>query len=434
MNDFFSTDSRRASHAWTGAALIAGEFIVFALAWWRMGWSSVVIPVAGAAVIGITIWFLIWRGKAERRAAAEAARDRRRLNEEMQLLKARLSEHRIIHESMSTAMIALDLEQRVLSVNRAAERLFGIEEDIAKGQLLRYVLQEPELNRFVSGAITGERPGALEFKLVGHSGMTIHATGEPLLNGDDEPVGLLMLINDVTRLRQLEGLRTDFAANVSHELRTPITNIKGYVETLLEVGVGDAEQTDKFLAIIHRNTERLAFIIEDLLALARLEQPDAKGTLQRQPTIIRHLVDSIIAHFEKQRAERHIRIDTNIPNDLTANLNPQLIEQALGNLVSNAIKYSPPRTPVMIAALVNPQGELELTVSDRGPGIAKEHLPRLFERFYRVDRARSREMGGTGLGLAIVKHIALVHGGRVEVVSDLGKGSTFRIVIPAYSA
>jgi two-component system phosphate regulon sensor histidine kinase PhoR len=241
---------------------------------------------------------------------------------------------------------------------------------------------------------------------------------------------LLLLLNDVTRLRQLEARRSDFAANVSHELRTPITNIKGYVETLLEVGVGDAEQTDKFLAVIHRNTERLAFIIEDLLALARLEQPDAKSTLQRQAVTVQHLVDSVLAHVEQQIAERHIRIDTNIPNDLLANLNPQLIEQALGNLLSNAIKYSPPRTPVMIAATQSSDGDLELSVTDRGPGIAREHLPRLFERFYRVDRARSREMGGTGLGLAIVKHIAHVHGGRVEVESNLGKGSTFRIVIP----
>lgn len=430
MNDSPPGQSKSTSIVLPGVLLIAGQVAACAVAWVTMSGTSALVFVAGACMV-TTVGFIVWLASKERDRGDAAATELWRLRDELELLKARLGEQRIIRESMSTGMIALDLEQRILSVNRAAERLFGIDEDIAKGQLLRYVLQEPDFNKFVAQSLGSNKPASLEFALVGRSGSTIQALGEPLLNGENKPIGLLVLVNDVTRLRKLEDLRSDFAANVSHELRTPITNIKGYVETLLDVGVENKEQSQKFLGIIHRNTERLAFIIEDLLALARLEQPDAKGTLQRQPTLVRHIIDSVIAHFEKETAERSIRIETSIPADLTATVNSQLIEQALGNLLSNAIKYSPARTRVTLAAKRNAEGEIELSVSDRGPGIAKEHLPRLFERFYRVDRARSREIGGTGLGLAIVKHIALVHGGRAEVESELGKGSTFRIVVPA---
>jgi two-component system phosphate regulon sensor histidine kinase PhoR len=231
-------------------------------------------------------------------------------------------------------------------------------------------------------------------------------------------------------MKRLEAMRSDFAANVSHELRTPITNIKGYVETLLDVGVGDKAQTAKFLGVIQRNTERLANIIEDLLSLSRLEQPGTHASLERTETPVLDVVKSAAAQFDPARVEKHMRFGIEVPSTLNANINGQLIEQALGNLLSNAIKYSPNNTVVTIRAAGRDSDEFEIAVIDQGPGIAREHLPRLFERFYRVDRARSREMGGTGLGLAIVKHIAHVHGGRVEVESEPGKGSTFRIILP----
>ena len=188
------------------------------------------------------------------------------LHEQMDLLRTQRSEQQAIHQSMSNGMIALDLSQRVISVNRAAERLLRLDGATARGRLIQELLREPELNRFIDESVAGRPLGATEFKLRGPSGLTVQATSEPLRNARDQPAGVLVFITDVTQLRRLESIRSDFAANVSHELRTPITNIRGYVETILDVGVDDPEQTRRFLEIIRRNTNRLASIIEDLLA------------------------------------------------------------------------------------------------------------------------------------------------------------------------
>lgn len=230
-------------------------------------------------------------------------------------------------------------------------------------------------------------------------------------------------------LQHLESMRSDFAANVSHELRTPITNIKGYVETMLDVGVGNQQQAVQFLDIIKRNADRLAAIIEDILSLSWLEQPDTKAVLKREPASLHRIIGSVAAQFESAAEAKSIKIVAEAPQLLEAMVDSALIEQALANFVSNAIKYSPAGTTVTIRAREAGSG-VELEVADQGQGIAADHLPRVFERFYRVDKARSRELGGTGLGLAIVKHIALVHGGRVEVDSTVGKGSVFRLVLP----
>ena len=408
--------------------LIAGQIIIATIALTITGWSWTVVIAAIATVALTAIVLLTLRQRCSIAAIEHSAREQL-VRDELHLLQARQSEQRIIQQSMSTGMIALDSEQRVLSLNRAAEHLLGVRESSAAGKPLRESLHEPELNRFIHQALVAANQSSAEFQLLGRGGATIHATGEPLRNGESKPVGLLVLLSDVTRMKKLEAMRSDFAANVSHELRTPITNIMGYVETLRDVGMEDREQSRKFLDIVHRNTERLAFIVEDLLSLARLERPEARDNLARELTPVRQIIEATIAQFESARAEKNIRVEIEAMPSLQAMVDSQVIEQALGNLLSNAIKYSPAGTTVKMRARYV-SGEIELAVIDQGPGIAREHLPRLFERFYRVDRARSREMGGTGLGLAIVKHIALVHGGRVEVESEQGKGSTFRLMLP----
>jgi two-component system phosphate regulon sensor histidine kinase PhoR len=241
---------------------------------------------------------------------------------------------------------------------------------------------------------------------------------------------LLVLLQDVTELRRLEAIRTDFAANVSHELRTPITNISGYVDTLLQVGLDDREQARGFLQTVKRNADRLASIVEDLLALARLEQPDSKAWLEPQSTLAADIIAGAVAEFEDAAAAKQIEIRVAAAKELRVMVNPRLAEQAVGNLVSNAVRYSASGTRVTITARAADSGFVELAVADEGSGIEARHVPRLFERFYRVDRARSRQMGGTGLGLAIVKHIAQVHGGRVTVESEVGRGSVFRLSLP----
>lgn len=375
--------------------------------------------------------------RIERPASAELAQLADALNhmahqfsDQIDLLRAQRSEQQAIQQSMSNGLIALDLDQRIISVNRAAERLLGLHGQASRGRLLQELLREPELNRFVDEAIATLTHCTSEFQLRSAVGTTVQAVSEPLRNARDVPVGVLIFINDVTQLRRLESIRSDFAANVSHELRTPITNIKGYVETLLEVGVDDREQAQRFLQIINRNTSRLALIIEDLLSLARLEQPDAKTTLEKEEFAILRMIEAALSSLEHETRANTTRICVDVPGSLTINANRQLLEQAVGNLLSNAIRYSAEGTHVTVKAEQTGEAEITISVADQGPGIPAEHLPRIFERFYRVDRARSREMGGTGLGLSIVKHIALVHNGNMEVESVVGRGSTFRIVLP----
>lgn len=355
----------------------------------------------------------------------------RRLSEQIDLLQAQRNEQQAIYQSMSNGMIALDTEQRVLTLNRAAAVMLGVTQEQARGRLLQEVVREPALNRFVAAALTAEAVAPSEFRLRADQGPMVQVVGESLRNVREQPAGLLVVMNDVTHLRRLESIRSDFAANVSHELRTPITNIRGYVETLLDVGVDNQQQAVKFLDVIKRNTDRLASIVEDLLALAHLEQPGTKVGLERIATPLFRITDAVISQFEPAAAGRRIRIEFAVPHELTAMVNPQLVEQALGNLLSNAIKYSSSDTVVTVSAHAVGTNEVQIAVADQGPGIEPEHLPRIFERFYRVDKARSRELGGTGLGLAIAKHIALVHGGRIDVESELGRGSVFRITLPA---
>jgi two-component system phosphate regulon sensor histidine kinase PhoR len=352
------------------------------------------------------------------------------LSRQISLLQSQRNEQRAILQSMSNGVIALDPEQRIISMNRAAEQTLHISAAASRGRLIQEALRQPDLNRFVADAIDSAGGLSREFELRAPLRATVQATSEPLKGPGDEPAGILIILNDVTQLRRLEQIRSDFAANVSHELRTPITTIKGYVDTMLEVGVTDSARTMKFLDVIRGNTERLAAIIEDLLALSRLEQHGVRETLAMTEVAAPAVVEAVVRDYRAAADARDITIHTDLPDDLTFLGNRQLVEQALANLVSNAIRYSPGGTPVSITARRRNGRYVEIAVADRGPGIAEEHLPRLFERFYRVDRARSRELGGTGLGLAIVKHIARVHGGAIEVESRLGEGSTFRLVLP----
>ena len=352
------------------------------------------------------------------------------LDEKVNELQSRRNEQLAILQSMSNGVIALDNEQRFVDVNTAAERLLAITAPLARGRLLHELVREPDLHEFVAEAFREGGPTSAEFTLQQHGSMIVRAVSEPLIAAGDEQVGVLVLLNDVTRLRRLESLRSDFAANVSHELRTPITSIKGYVETLRELGPEDHGQAERFLDVIHRNTTRLEAIIEDLLALARLERTETRAGLEMMPMSIDDCASNVILQFADKAAAKSITIRNDTDPSLHVHGSRQLLEQALGNLVANAVNYSEPETPVTIRATRGDAGDVFVDVIDEGPGIAEEHLPRLFERFYRADSARSRALGGTGLGLAIVKHIALVHGGRIEVMSTVGEGSTFRLVLP----
>jgi len=250
-----------------------------------------------------------------------------------------------------------------------------------------------------------------------------------LKDGDGMERGVVLVLNDITPLKNLETVRKDFVANVSHEIKTPITAIKGFVETLQEGGMEDLEQAPRFLAIIERQVLRLEAIVEDLLSLSRLEQDAERGTLRFQKGRVSDVLTSASQICELKAADKNIKLEVSCPDDLLARMDSSLLEQAVVNLLDNAIKYSEKGKEVRVEGCQNGM-EAVISVSDKGCGIAKEHLPRIFERFYRVDKARSRDNGGTGLGLAIVKHIIQAHSGRLSVESTPGEGSIFNIHLP----
>lgn len=339
----------------------------------------------------------------------------------------RLGEIERVLAATPIAVIALDHLQRVISANPAAERLLGFDGRASRGRLLQETVRQPALNRSISTALAADGRFGGELHLDLDPPVEVQVCCEPL-HTESQPPGLVVSLVDVTRMRRLESMRSEFAANVSHELRTPITNIKGYVETLLQVGIDDPERMRKFLEIVHRNTVRLSGIVEDILTLAFLEAPEARQDLARLPISTLEVAHQVVEDLGSAASAKSIRMTTRGADALLL-ANRSLVEQALANLVSNAIKYSGEGTEVVIEVV--DEGELiRIAVQDQGPGIAAKHLPRIFERFYRVDKARARTQGGTGLGLAIVKHIATIHGGRVDVSSQVSGGSRFSLLLP----
>ena len=247
-------------------------------------------------------------------------------------------------------------------------------------------------------------------------------------NSAGEREGTILVFHDLTRLKQLEHTREEFVANVSHELRTPLSLIKGYVETLLDGARNNPEVAERFLKIIERNTQRLDLLIQDLLTISALESERIK--LNLQPVELRPLVEKIFTDLKPPADNKNIEL-VNRLSELAATADVNRLEQVLANLVDNAIKYGRAQGKVIVGGKKLDDGKLEMFVQDDGPGIPAESLDRVFERFYRVDKARSRDQGGTGLGLSIVKHIVQAHGGEVWVKSELGKGATFFFTLPA---
>ena len=357
------------------------------------------------------------------------------------------SEHlqrQLFEQSMRDGLVVLDAHQRVLSANAAAARLLGFDSTAARGRLFQEISRIPEVNSMLEASYKDgqRRHGLLEPPTA--PGSIVDAAIETLRDESKQAIGALLLIADVTSEQRLERMRSDFVANVSHELRTPITNIKGYIETIQQIGLADPGQVNRFLEIVERNASRLGALVEDLLSISFLESTNSKERVTMASTPMNALIDWVDAELGPAAEARGVKLTRDIESDLQLHANALLIEQAIGNLVSNAIRYAPRGSAIEISArtseapgntfnnTANPSATRMalITVTDQGPGIPEKHLPRLFERFYRVDSARSREDGGTGLGLAIVKHIAIVHGGNVIAESVIGHGSKFSLIIP----
>lgn len=351
------------------------------------------------------------------------------LTDRMHALDAERKHRDAILTSMVEGVLAVDADQRLISLNRAGANLLGIDRATAGGRSLPEAVRNTELQRLVAEVLAGEQPQSVEIMFQAKEPRVLEAHGTVLRASGGQNLGVLVVLHNVTQLRRLENVRRDFVANVSHELKTPVTSIKGFVETLLDGALEDHEDAIRFLNIVAAQTDRLTMIIEDLLVLSQIEKEAEQAEIVLEPASVYPVLKAAVAVCAGKAEKKDIRLNVDCDLELRAVINPPLLEQAVVNLVDNAVKYSPAGATVDVRS--EPlDGEIAIRVCDRGCGIGREHLARIFERFYRVDKARSRSLGGTGLGLAIVKHIAQAHGGRVAVESAPGKGSTFTVIVP----
>jgi len=368
------------------------------------------------------------KASAEIDALAEAMNDMaRQLDERLRSAVQADSEKKAILTGMVEGVLAVDLEERVLLMNEAAGRLLGIPSAQAEGLFIQEAVRHPGLTRFAQETLRDQGAVATTEFALGDRHLQAHGT--MLRDAEERPSGALIVLSDMTELRRLENVRRDFVANVSHEIKTPVTSIRLAVETLQSGAMNSAKDRERFLNVIQRHAGRLETLIEDLLRLSRLEQEEGREGVEMTEGRLRPVLEAALRSVEIQAQAREVRLELACPEGLTARLHPALIEQAVVNLLDNAVKHSPAGGTVRLSAAAGNE-EAVIEVQDQGPGIDPVHHARLFERFYRVDKARSRQQGGTGLGLAIVKHIAQAHHGRVSVDSAPGRGSTFRLHLP----
>ena len=339
------------------------------------------------------------------------------------------NEREAILSSMSEGVVALDVDEKIVSLNRVAAGFLGLDIAKSRGKAFYEMVRIPSLLEFAERAMHSSNITEMEITMPGASEKYFQARAAALKDSSGEKGGVVIVFNDITRLKKLESIRRDFVANVSHELRTPITAITGSVEILLDGAMDNAEDSRRFLEMIARHSDRLNNLIKDLLSLAQIESDTEQiGVDLTRGSVSEVIQSSLLACQEKSR-QHQVDVFHSCDPNLEVNMNRVQLEQAITNLIDNAIKYSN-RGSTVDVEVTSPGDEIVISVQDRGVGIAAEHLPRLFERFYRVDEARSRDVGGTGLGLAIVKHVAVVHNGSVSVDSSPGKGSSFHIHLP----
>ena len=331
--------------------------------------------------------------------------------------------------SMREGVVAIDTDESIMSMNPLAAEMFECDRDRAKDRSIQEVVRNLALQTFVTKALKAEDSLEDDIVFYRQAEIILNIKSSPIVDTTGQRIGTLLVMTDVTRLRRLENMRREFVANVSHEIKTPLTAIKGYVETIYNREVDSPEDTHRFLGIVTRHVNRLESIVEDLLSLSRIERENFRETLNLSLTRLENIFQTAIQVCQKNAEAKRIDIQVKNGRDLQATVDATLLEQAIVNLLDNAIKYSADGSRVEIRA-EHRNGKVAIHVRDYGCGIAKRNLPRLFERFYRVDKARSRHLGGTGLGLAIVKHIVQAHEGEVTVDSQLGEGSTFSIYLP----
>jgi two-component system, OmpR family, phosphate regulon sensor histidine kinase PhoR len=335
-----------------------------------------------------------------------------------------------IFAAMQDGLLVVDAKRRITRVNKTLRDLFAPRE-IVSGTPLLDALRDVTVDEAIAKSLrTG---GATHVELTFPDpelafNRHLQVSAVPMKGERGENTGAVVLFHDITGLKRADQIRSDFVANVSHELRTPLAILRGYIETLLDNPKTSLDERMRILEVMERHSKRLGLLVEDLLALARLESPNPN--LQLSEVSLSDLFDEVVRDWEKKFAEKRLKVVVDLPPDgSTICADEARLQEVLYNLVDNAVKYSPQNGEIRFRA-ERRGDQIALIVSDLGAGISKADLPRIFERFYRADKARSRELGGTGLGLSIVKHIAQLHGGHVEAESEVGKGTTIRVVLP----
>jgi len=348
----------------------------------------------------------------------------------VEVLEAERAKGTAILEYMTEGVIALDGQGHVILMNPSAQRILGVAHDQRERRTLLEVVRDKGLAEWVEmcQALDTAEPCKREIESHFASMRIIEVNAMPM-SFSLERRGFLLVLHDITELRRLEKVRAEFVANVSHELRTPLTAIKGYLETVLDETRLESDTHRRFLEIANNHAERMGRLINDLLNLSDIET--GKVVLDPAPISLGAFVQDVSAMFEKDAAKKDVKLVNRVAHDLAVQADRDRLSQILVNLVDNALKYTPQGGTVSFLAAKTDTNQIRVTVRDTGQGIPPNDLPRVTERFYRVDKARSREEGGTGLGLAIVKHLVQLHGGTLHIESEYGKGTTIEFLLPA---
>jgi two-component system phosphate regulon sensor histidine kinase PhoR len=391
--------------------------------------------LTGMACTGlVTLAWLWWRQRTRAVDLAQAlarqqAGSRRLEAEQQQALAGAQAQLQTLFNSMGEGMLLLGQDGRIQLANRALEQLLGLTRDL-RGRTLLEAFRWPRLQDLAAEVRAQGRVAGVELEWSGPEPRWMQVNAAVIESGAGGLQGMILVFHDLTRLKQLENTRQEFVANVSHELRTPLSMIKGYVETLLDGAQNDPALAARFLTIIQKHTDRLTYLIDDLLTLSHLES--GRLALNLGEVALREQAGRVLEELAVRAADKQLTLCNELPTELRAYADAERLHQVLFNLVDNAIRHGRSGGRVTLSGASRDDRNVEVRVADDGPGIPAEAVGRLFERFYRVDRARSREQGGTGLGLAIVKHLVLAQGGQVGVQSTPGHGATFHFTLPVF--
>ena len=347
---------------------------------------------------------------------------------EMQEIREISSLHvlqRLLDATRESALI-VDASRRIIASNQAAHDAFARNNDSLLGRRLSEVFRDFQLHEAFSDALDNNKPSDIKMDFIGSEKRSYDIHVSPIdLDGSRHAIGVFY---DVTQIERLERIRQEFLSNISHELRTPLTSIMAFVETLEDGAIDDKENNRRFLGVIRRNAERMHGLIADILELSMIESGNV--SIETKPVRLYNLVEEVFTALSSKAAAREITLVNKVSESIKVSADPARLEQMLTNLIDNGIKFNRPAGSVTVSVDQTAE-KTSLSITDTGEGILADHLSRVFERFYRADRGRTREVGGTGLGLAIVKHLARLHGGEVSVSSALSRGTTFVVELPA---